>query len=398
MKLTAATVRSLALPEGQTDKIFFDSELHGFGLRLRSGGAKNWLVQYAIAGKTRRVTLGSVAVLEAGKARETAKDMLAAVRLGRDPAGEKADTKARSGETFEACLRLYLDRRRNDGKLRASSYAEIERHLVKNLAALHGLHIAKVDRRAIALELGRFTDERGGVQANRTRSSLVKFLNWCAGEGYIDANPATFTNKAPEQPRDRVLSLSELATIWRALPDGDYGDIVKLLALTGQRAREISDLRWDEIDLDRCALTLPPERAKNRRWHSIPLSATAAAILRARRQVPGRQLVFGIGMSLNHGFSNWSAAKKQLDEKVSIKPWVIHDIRRAVATGMAEIGVQPHIIEAVLNHVSGTRAGIAGVYNRATYEAEKTTALARWDEHLMAAIEGRESNVATLRG
>jgi integrase len=384
------------LPGGRIDKIFFDSELHGFGLRLRAGGSKIWLVQYAVKGRTRRVTLGSTALLDAGKARETARDMLAAVRLGRDPAAEITDTKAKSGETFEACMRLYLTRRRHDGTLRASSYGEIERHLGKNLKALHGLHIAAVDRRAIALELSRFTTERGAVQANRTRASVVKFLNWCAGEGYIDSNPAVFVNRNPEQARDRVLTTPELAAIWRAVPASDFGDVVRLLMLTGQRAREIADLRWDEIDLDRSIVTLPPERTKNRRWHIIPLSPMAAGILGARKAVPGRTLVFGNGAS-GHGFRGFTAAKAKLDERVKLKPWVIHELRRACATGMAEIGVQPHIIEAVLNHASGHRAGVAGVYNRATYESEKATALARWDEHLTAVVEGRESNVATLR-
>jgi integrase len=397
VKLTASTIGTLSLPAGQADKIFFDSELHGFGLRLRSSGAKSWIVQYAVAKKTRRIVLGSDALLDPGKARETAKDILAAVRLGRDPKGEMADSKAKSGETFDACMRLYLDRRRNDVKLRASSYAEIERHLVKNLKALHGLRIDKVDRRSIALELGRFATERGPVQANRTRASLVKFLNWCAGEGFIDANPAMFTNKNPEQARDRVLTMSELAAIWRTLPDGDFGDIVRLLTLTGQRAREISDLRWEEIDLDRAVITLPPQRTKNRRWHTIPLAPAAVDLLKARQRVPGRDLVFGIGMSLRHGFSGWNAAKKKLDEKLTIKHWVVHDLRRAVATGLGELGIAPYAIEGVLNHVSGTRGGVGARYNKAVYEAEKTTALLRWGEHLMAAVEGRDTSVTPFK-
>jgi integrase len=282
---------------------------------------------------------------------------------------------------------------RNDGKLRPSTYGGIERHLALNLKALHGVPIHKLDRRAIALELGRFTTERGPVQANRTRSSLVKFLNWCAGEGLIDSNPAAFTNKNPETPRDRVLTLTELSTIWRVLPAGDYGDILKLLMLTGCRAREISDLQWGEIDLGRGVITLPPARTKNRRWHAIPLPPAARAILETRAP-SARAFVFGTGQG---GFSGWSKAKLQLDALVKIKPWVVHDLRRAVATGMGETGVQPHIIEAVLNHVSGHKAGVAGTYNRAAYETEKTTALARWAEHLMAAVEGRDTNVATLK-
>jgi integrase len=277
--------------------------------------------------------------------------------------------------------------------LRTSSYGEIERHLVRNLKALHDLRIDKVDRRAIALELGRLTTI-GAIQANRTRASLVKFLSWCAGEGFIDANPAMFTNKNSEQARDRVLTIAELGTIWRALPDDGYGDIVRLLALTGQRAREISDLRWEEIDLDRSVITLPPPRTKNGRWHTIPLSAPVTEILKARVKDASRQFVFGIGQ---RGFSGWSKAKARLDEKVKIAPWHIHDLRRAVSTGMNDLGIMPFIVESVLNHVSGFKGGVAGVYNKSTYEGEKAAALARWAEHLMAVVEGRESNVTPLK-
>jgi integrase len=164
----------------------------------------------------------------------------------------------------------------------------------------------------------------------------------------------------------------------------------------GQRRNEIAELRWHEVDLDRAVITLAGARTKNGRPHTIPLAATAREILTARweRRDPDRALVFGIGQG---GFSGWADCKRQLDDEVKLPPWVIHDLQRSVATGMNEIGIPPWVVEAVLNHASGHRAGVAGVYNRAVYETEKTTALARWDEHLMAAVEGRESNVATLR-
>jgi hypothetical protein len=143
--------------------------------------------------------------------------------------------------------------------------------------------------------------------------------------------------------------------------------------------------------------TSRPTVCANRRWHTIPLSSTTADLLKARLQVPGRQLVFGIGVS-SHGSSNWSPQKRRLDEKVKIKPWVIHAVRRAVAIGMAVIGVQPHAVEAVLNRVSGACAGVAGRYNKACYEAEKAAAMACWDAHLMAAVSGEPSVLASLGG
>jgi integrase len=391
MKLTASTIRTLTLPADKDDKIFFDADLPGFGLRFRRSGAKTWMVQYAIAGQTRRYVLAPLAVLDPGKARESAKDILAAVRLGRDPAREKTQNKASAGETFGACMRLYLERRRNDRKLRPSSYREIERHLDLNLKPLHNIRIDQLTRRSIAIELARLT-EVGPVQANRARGSLVKFLNWCAGEGFIDSNPAQFTNKNPEQARDRVLTDDELKKIWNALPQSDFGDIVRLLMLTAQRRAEVSDLIWDEVDLDQALITLPPARAKNRQWHQVPLSPSALAILKARARDNGRSLVFGRGQG---GFSGWAHCKRQLDKVVQITPWTLHDLRRTAATRLGDLGIQPHVIEHILNHQTGTKTG--KIYNKSTYQSEKRAALVQWAEHLAAVIEGRKSNVTALR-
>jgi integrase len=395
MKLTVRATEGLKLPSGKTDHFEFDDDIPGFGIRLR-GRKRFWVFQYAIVTDkkhTKRITFGRYPAMDAPAARKQAEQYHALVKQGRDPAGEKKEDRARAGETFEACMKLYLERRRGDPKLRPSSYGEIERHLTRNLKALHGLRIDKVDRRAIAIELTRLTTENGPIQANRSRASLVKFLSWCAGEGFIDANPAMFTNKNPEQARDRVLSMSELKIIWLALPDGDYGDIVKLLMLTAQRAREISDLRQDEIDCDCNSITLPPARTKNRRWHTVYLAPAASVILKSRERITTREFVFGTG---RRGFSGWSKSKDRLDQKVKLAPWIIHDLRRAAATHMGEIGILPHVVEACLNHVSGTKHGIAGRYNKAQYEVGKADAFARWAEHLMAAVEDRETNVTSI--
>jgi integrase len=351
-------------------------------LRLRDGGAR-WVFQYKIGTQHRRITFGRYPAMKVPAAREQAEKLHAQVKLGRDPAGEKAENQARAGETFQACMDIYLEKRRAEEELRPTTLSEIERHLTRNLKPLHGLRIDKLDRRAIATELSRLATECGPVQANRTRASLVKFLNWCAGEGFIDANPAVFTNKNPEHPRERVLKIAELVEIWKALPDGDFGDILKLLMLTGQRRDEIADLEWDEVDLDGNLITLPPSRTKNRRRHTVPLSVAAKAILEPRDR--NRPLVFGRGQG---GFSGWSQCKRRLDAKLATPPWTIHDLRRGVSTGLGDIGVQPHIVEAVLNHISGSKAGVAGIYNKAAYEKEKEEALTIWAARLVAAVDG----------
>jgi integrase len=389
MKLTVKTTAALRLASAERDKIWFDDDIAGWGLRIRGGGKRAWIFQYAIGGRTRRLTFGTYPAMSVTTARAQAEQLHAQTKLGRDPAQEKADVKAHAGETFGDCLSFYLGRRRAQGKLRDTTLSETERHLNVNLRALHNLRIDKLDRRAIAAELSRFAAERGPVQANRTLASVSKFLNWCVGEGYITSNPAQLINKNPERPRDRLLSMDELAHIWRALPAGDFGDILRLLILLGQRRDEIAQLDWKEVDLGRGAIALPASKMKNRRPHVVHLGPTAVAILQARDRGE-RPLVFGTG---HGGFSGWSQSKARLDAKLELEPWVLHDLRRAVATHMNEIGTTPHIVEAVLGHVSGSKGGVAGVYNLAAYEPDKRAAMLRWDEHLMAAIESRDANI-----
>jgi integrase len=158
--------------------------------------------------------------------------------------------------------------------------------------------------------------------------------------------------------------------------------------LLGQRRDEIALLEWSEVDLSRGVISLPASKMKNRRPHVVHLGPEAVAILRARER-GDRAQVFGTGQG---GFSGWSQSKARLDAKLGgMEPWVIHDLRRAVATHMNEIGVTPHIVEAVLGHVSGSKGGVAGVYNLAAYEPDKRAAMLRWDEHLMAVVGGRSN-------
>ena len=240
--------------------------------------------------------------------------------------------------------------------------------------------------------------EKGDVTANRVRSSLCGFFGWIIREGVRlpEGNVASYTNKREEGSRDRVLTDGELGLIWNACLDDDYGAILKLLMLTGQRANEIAQLRWNEVHDQQ--IVLPAERTKNARSHVIPLSEAAKGILPWFRK-GDRKFVFGRD---DTGFSGWGKAKEKLDARVAeakkrLKHWTVHDLRRTVATGMADLGVQPHIIEAVLNHVSGHKGGVAGIYNRATYDKEKREALNLWAEHVMATVEDRAATVVPLK-
>jgi integrase len=386
MRLTDAKVAALSVPAGKKEIIVFDDSFPGFGIRIREGGSRRFIFQYKLGATHRRFTFKET---DAKRARRAAEVLSAKVTLGSDPALEKESAHDAAGDTFRRCLDRYLAR--PQGKRRDSTMKEIRRHLGRNLAPLHRLHIKNLDRRRVSEELSRLTTESGPVQANRTRASLSKFLNWCIAEGYADINVAAQTNKNEETKRDRVLGDTELRTVLNALPPGDFGDVVKLLILTAARREEISQLRWAEINLTKTpigegddeipaqAIKLPGYRTKNGRVHVVPLSQPALAILKARQQ-NGREYVFGVG---EHGFSGFSKSKERLDTWAPLaKPWIIHDLRRSAATGIAKLGIQPHIVECVLNHAGGFRAGTASRYNKHPYETEKKAALDLWGAHI----------------
>jgi integrase len=401
MKLTAAEVRKLDLEHGAAEAIVFDDDIRGFGVRLRAGGSRTFIYQYKVGAKHRRLTLGSVQAVDFSAARDTAKDLYAKVRLGGDPAGEKRHARAKATETFDAIVKLYLDRQRL--QLRPSSYVNLKHHLNVHAKALHRLQLEKITRRDIASCVMSVKTNSGIVISNRVRSSLSGFFAWTIGEGLLESNPVIGTNRSEEKSRARVLDFAELRLIWNALPDDHYGAILRLLMLTGQRAGEIAGLRWSEIQDN--AFLLPSHRTKNKSEHLIPLSSAASDIIAAqtKRKTPDsklRDLIFGYSSG---PFSGWSGCKEALDARIAEKAekplphWTVHDLRRSFATHAAGIGIQPHIVEAILNHISGHRAGVAGIYNRATYEPEKRTALDRWAEHLIAIVESRESNVTPIR-
>ncbi len=394
MKLTQKALDALTLPDGKDEVICFDDAVPGLGLRLRRGGSRSWVFQFKIGDRHRRMSLGSASAIRLADARETARDLHAAVRLGRDPASEKAEGRVRAAETVAAVLRTYLPYQRT--RLRPRSLVEIERHLLKHSLPLHGMSLAAITRRDIAGALSSVATTSGTVAANRLRASLGAFFQWCMREGLTGANPVIGTERRIERPRERVLSDSEIQALWAATDDGHrFSAVVRLLLLTGQRAGEIGGLMWTEIGEDR--ITLPAARTKNKRPHVVPITEPVRAILDAQ---PRRgDHVFG---RRDRAFVSWSVSKEALDTRMResgarIEHWTLHDLRRCCATRMADLGVQPHVIETLLNHVGGHKRGVAGIYNRSTYEREKRLALDMWGAHIEALVEGREPTVVALR-
>jgi integrase len=379
MKLTTAGIARLTLPDGVAERIFFDDDTPGFGLRLRQGGSRSWICQYKVGKANRRLTLGSTALLDLAKARSSARDALARVRLGEDPQREKAQTRVAASETFGRYLDEYLEWKQP--QVRPNSFREIARYLRKHAAGWHTRQLSSINPRNAADLIDTLTGRHGAAAANRARAALSPYFDWLRSKGRIDTNPFANTPKAVESgSRERVLADTELRAIWHAAGDDGFGTIVKLLTLTAARRTEIGSLSWPEIAGD--LITVPEARSKNGREHEIPLSTLAREILETQPRRNSSDFVFGLRE--NSGFSGWSKAKAELDERLAATgaiaaPWTLHDIRRSVATNLADrLHVEPHIIEAVLGHISGHRAGVAGIYNRASYRDQKAEVLQRW--------------------
>jgi integrase len=297
---------------------------------------------------------------------------------------------ARAPKALEMTLSDVIDRYLPyaERKLKASTYSGVVLHLRKHWQPLHAYEIQNLERRHVAAELGRIAANSGPYGANRSRAALSAIFAWAIGEGLADANPVIGTNKATDEiARDRVLTGNEIGLIWRHAGTGQYGAIVRLLLLTGQRREEVAAMQWPELHLDEGIWSLPASRTKNGRPHDVPLSQPAIEILQGQAKQPGRDLVFGEGAG---PFSGWSNAKSALDKRLQAAgmtaAWRIHDLRRTAATRMADLGVQPHIVEAVLNHVSGHKAGVAGVYNKSAYAGEKVMALELWSSHVVGVM------------
>jgi len=364
MAVGKLTVSAIAKLKGY----LWDTHVTGFGARRQTNGVF-YYVRYRHNGTQTVRSIGRHGPLTPDTARAKAKQLLGVVAGGIDPFAQVL-----SGEGFPAAIERYLERKRVS--LKPGFFIETGRYLRSYAAPLHSLRLSQIDRRKVAALLGEIETSSGPVSRNRLRSALSAFFNWCITEGLLETNPVAGTAKADENgSRERVLTQGELRQLWQALPqinDG-FADIIRLLLLTGQRRNEIGYLVWREVDLKRGIIVFGPERTKNRKAHELPLSRQAVTILARQPRRNSTEFVFS-----EKGFRDWDRAKKRLDRRLGIADWHLHDLRRTCATQLGELGIQPHHIEAILNHYSGHRAGVAGVYQRARYEPEMRAALQRW--------------------
>jgi integrase len=239
---------------------------------------------------------------------------------------------------------------------------------------------------------------------NRTRAYLSVLFNWATEEeqNLIESSPVRKLSKRKkklikEVSRDRVLTEDEISELWNTGSPHPVGALFKLLLLTGQRRSEVAGMRWQDLDLDRALWTIPGSLTKNHEQHTVPLSKQALAVLAALPRIGEEFVITTTGKT---PFSGFSKAKVSLDGKAGGTGWRWHDLRRTFATFSAEELTTPQaVVEAILNHKSGTTSGLAGVYNRAQYTKQKAEALQAW-ANLLDRITGKvtdDEKVVSMR-
>jgi len=379
VKMTKSAIDTF--PVTAKDTVYWDAGLPGFGVKVTPRGRKVFIVLYRTGGagsRLRKYTIGPYGRVTVAMARVQAQKVFAARLDGRDPAAEKANSRRR----------LVVDR--VDGL--------VESFIVDRLSGLRsGPLVAKrlrtdvlprwgtksiheIKRRDI-IDLVSEVAQRG-PGANRNIAKVLKtFFRWCVGRAVIDHSPVEgLSLRPPDRVRDRALDDRELAVVILTARQmsGPFGAILEVLALTGQRREEVAQMVWSEIDEASRVWHIPSERAKNARAHLVHLSDPAWAIIKERP----RHSRFVFANSKGNNFQNFKAAKAALDRLSGITQWRIHDLRRTVVTGMARLGVPPHVADKILNHQSGTISGVAAVYQKHEFLAERKDALERWGRHV----------------
>lgn len=407
MSNRSITIRAIdAVKPCPTGDVYtWDTNLRGFGLRVTPKGVKSYVLQYRVnGGPSRRKTIGiHGSPWTTQTARKEAERLLMIVRQGIDPveAQREAKRKEKALNVSAYCdffVDLYLQPHWPD------TWPEAMRTLENVVKPRWGKRSLMSLKRADMVKLMDEYADRPG-RKKYVHSLLRKMFNWAVDREDIEASPLAGM-KAPKAvpSRRRVLGQEELVCLWKACDQvgWPWGPYVRMLILTMQRRQEVAEMDWSEIDLDAKIWTLPAERAKNGEAHIVPLTDLAIDQLNAMQPKSSGLVFTTTGKTAVSGFSK---AKRTLDSEmiaimkerlqagtgdgtfVSIGEWRLHDIRRTGATNLQALGIPIEVTEAVLNHISGTRSGVAGIYNRYRYEPEKQNALERWNHHLSFLIQ-----------
>lgn len=393
------TKRSIdALIAKRAEGFLWDNGIKGFGAKITNSGAVSYILQFRMGGResgTRRYTIGAHgSPWTPVTAREEASRLSLLIAQGVDPV--EAD-KQRRRDAVDLAFGNYADRFQKScaseswGKL-------VERSLRLYVKPVLGKKpLPKIKRFDVVAIFDRMPASQVANRRN-VFAVLRRLFRWAVSRGDIERSPMEgMETPPPVKARDRWLSDTELGRVWRQTfhTHHCFGPIVRLLILTGQRREEVSSLTWGELNRDDLMWTLPGDRAKNGEQNIIPLNALAVAVLDdvARGKTWPRQgRVFATSSGAK--FSAYHKGKVKIDRLVAqdggepVAPWRLHDLRRTLATGFQRLGVRFEVTEAVLNHVSGARAGVAGVYQRHDWKNEKATALGQWNDHIAPFLVG----------
>jgi len=431
MKFSDRSVAALRCPDGKAEIRAADDALPGFMVRLKAGGVPMFLFQYRFGGGIRRITLGRFGTITTDEARRKARALAGAVADGRDPWAErKASAAQAEADAAEAALTVTaliddFDRRHLSGK-KLSYRRDFLSRTRQHLAAIKNTPAAQVTRKQAVHVVDAARDNAGTTTARRVLQYARTLFGWARERALIETNPFEAV-PAPGAVvfRDRVLTGDEIGAVWRAAEglEHPYGPMTRFLLLTLARRDEVAGMTWGEVAADLSTWTLPAERAKNGKAHVVHLGKPAQAILRAAlgaedgkplsTQPKADALVFG---TLNRTkVSSFAWIKGKLDKAIAaerekdaarrgedaspLPGWTFHDFRRSGVTWLAEAGFPPHVADKLLNHVQGTVRGVAAVYQRGEFMAERQKALEAWGAHVIACAEAKPAtgNVVALR-
>ena len=405
-RLTDAAVERLKPPaSGQVEH--FDAQLPSFGLRISHSGTKAWMVMTRVEGKLTRLTLGRYPALSLSEARRRAEEAIALAKSGLDPRkveAERERQRERERRTTFGVVAADFLTRHVERHLRPSTAREYRRYLQgPDTASWRDRPLTTINKGDVIEVLERIEGRGSPGAANRALAYLSKFFGWAVEQDLLEVSPAARVRAlSPMSARERVLTEAELAWIWHALDAEDnlFGPLFKVLLLTGQRRGEVAGMRWSELrgleDGEAGLWEIPGARTKNKQAHLVPLPPLVLDLLRTRPRT-GPFVFSSTGETPASGFGK---AKARVDGRISelrqseglapLPPWTLHDLRRTMVTLMNErLAIPPHVVEATINHISGSaKAGVAGVYNRALYLEERRRALTAWAEHVEV-IAGR---------
>jgi integrase len=437
-KLDARVVANAKAPKSGRLELW-DTLLPAFGLRVTDKDARTFCVMYRAPedGRQRRLKIGDARVMSLGEAREAARDALRKVAYGVDPAEERRPSavKVSSVGNVRAVASAYLERyvRKNT---RSGTFKETKRTFdVDVLPAWGARPIGSITRRDAGELLDVIAARGAEVQANRTLTRIKTFFRWAVDEEVIPASPVTRMKPlVRETSRDRALSDDEIRFFWSACGElgWPFGPLFQLLLVTAQRRDEVGTMTFGELDLRQRLWVIPREKAKNDRAHEVALSDRALATLCEVKETRGRiaelkDSPFVFTTNGRTSVSGFSRAKINLDAKMErlarrarglpeeddayrkalklkagqglprlVPDFIVHDLRRTAATGMARLNIPPHVVDKVLNHSSGAIRGVAAVYNRFEYLNERRAALEAWGRYVDSLLVPH-SNVVELR-